>query len=289
MKRQVFGAIRPQSPKKAKLVALDFDGTMTDIEKEAEPFLGSFIRSLAREMRVRESELLDAWEPARDKVLAGPSRFGLMHGGKLVAPAYADPYVLASAVAGEVSEALGFVPDCGRAEFLDRLFHTSYPDSAIVFREGARDFLIALSRFDACFVTNSRADSVRRKLSVLGMEGMRIFGEAKKNVLDDSWAGVPESIAPEGFGRPVYLRRKNYWSILENLLMPRSLGPGELLVAGDIYDMDLALPGFMGAHISIVSRPSTARHFLVAVSSHPGGFVSPALDVLLEGIMERTK
>ena len=280
--------VRPST----KLIVLDFDGTVTDIEKEAEPFVEVYKQKFTRAFGIGSAELQLLWEQARQKVLSSPATHGMEFDGKIVAPAYADPYTLNTAIAIEILKTLVILPDPEeKRKALDAIFTQSYPYTATVFKDGADEFIARLmEKFDVCFVTNSQTEKVQNKLGSLRLAALPpVHGDAKKNVLDNSWLEVPESVDLKDFNRPVFLRRHHYWTILDKLLKARQLTREQLLVAGDIYDMDLSIPHFMDSSICLVSRSSTPAHYVTAVSAYEHGFVVSDLHDGLTRILELTK
>jgi phosphoglycolate phosphatase-like HAD superfamily hydrolase len=265
-----------------KCVVLDFDGTLTDVEKEAEKFAERYMTDLGKSTGIGEAELSLLWERMHRQILANGDH-GWEIDGKIVAPAHADPHIMTTVIAANILNALNlFMEPKERLKLMDSIFHRNYPQNRIVFREGAADFLrVLMEKSDACFVTSSKTASVQHKLNHLGLKNLPlVYGSAQKYVIDDSWSIVPESMAIEGLCRPVFLRRKKYWDILENIMSQRNLGKGDLLVAGDIYELDLSLPHFFGMHISLITKTATSIEEIAAVSNYEKGFVASDLQCL---------
>jgi beta-phosphoglucomutase-like phosphatase (HAD superfamily) len=267
---------------------LDFDGTLTDVEKEAERFGERYMADLGKSIGISEAELSVLWERMQRRILCNPDA-GWEVGGKIVAPAHADPHILATVTAVNVLNALNLLMEPEeRLKVMDSLFHRNYPQNRIAFREGAADFLRQLmEKYDACFVTSSKAESVRQKLAHLGLKCIPpVYGSAQKYVIDDSWGAVPESIVLEGLSRPVFLRRKKYWDILEGAMAGRNLRKDELLVAGDIYELDLSLPHFFGMRLGLITKSATSAQEITTVSNYERGFVVPDLQACLSKILD---
>ena len=79
-----------------RCVILDFDGTFTDIETEAQPFVPAFRREV--ESRIG-SNATRYWENAERTVDESPDAYGWESEGVIVAPATADPYIRATVIA----------------------------------------------------------------------------------------------------------------------------------------------------------------------------------------------
>ncbi len=75
------------------LVLLDFDGTFTDVEKEAGPFFEAYLADV-RELLGPGFE--SEWEQAAATMSADPANHGWLHEGRIVAPGNADPYLRAT-------------------------------------------------------------------------------------------------------------------------------------------------------------------------------------------------
>ncbi len=258
---------------------LDFDGTLTDSHKEADGFSARYLSGLAKAVGMSEGELSAVWESTHEMILSAPERFGWEPRGRIIAPAASDPFILAGVVAARSLDALGLLKDRSeRNRVLDSIFHSNYALNKTIFREGAADFLRKLMELSgACIVSGSPKADVERKLSALRLPaGPQVFGSAQKDELDDSWEAVPESV-DAGLGRPVFLRRRKYWDILESVLMARGLEPSEALVAGNIYELDLSLPRFMGMRIALLKTESTSAPEMEAASEGGRGFVSGGL------------
>lgn len=247
---------------------LDFDGTLTDVEKESGPFTEKYRKGFAKMIRISENGLAPLWDLAEKKILSDPTGNGWKIDGKIVAPAHPDPYIFATVSATEVLDMLDLYPDpAERLRKMDALFHSSYEGLETVFREGAGGFIARLmEELDVSIATSSATDSVLAKLGALKLRTLPpVFGNASKYVLDPSWTEMQESFRPEGYGRPVYLRRKRYWDILEGIKGNRP--NREMIVVGDIYELDLALPQFAGMNICLASRASTPASHIAAADS----------------------
>jgi FMN phosphatase YigB (HAD superfamily) len=271
-------------------VILDFDGTFTDVEAEAIPFLAAYradFEALAPSAR-------DRWDEVRAEIEASPNDYGWMHAGHIVAPSHADPYIMATTTAQRVLDVAGLLPDPGeRALALEKLFRLSYARAANVFRPDARaaiDAIVARGR-PVYVVTNSHTDAVARKIEALGVahrERIHVFGNAKKFVLSDPesidprFASLPETMALEDLARPIYLRRGFYYTLLARIEAETGVAPERTLVVGDIFELDLALPSALGYSVHLVARDKTPEYERKAAASLPRGRVSADLTSVLD-------
>lgn len=219
---------------KRPTVVLDFDGTLTDVWKEAVPFSSIYKDKLSKLLNISSTDLEKKFSDAIKIIRRNPGNFGWERNGVIVASASVDPYILH----GSVAKLLIHVTD----EQLNQMFTESYQHTDTIFQPGAKKLLSFLRVTCACIiVTNSDPTIVEKKLmTLLGKNhGLKLRGFAKKYELDPAWTNVPETIQPKGFPRPVFLRRKAYGDIL------RSIGQVDMVI-GDIYEMDLALPDYWG-------------------------------------------
>lgn len=256
-----------------RTVILDFDGTCTDVDREAVGFLRAYKDDLARTLGRQDLE--DVWAETEHRVLAAPERHGMVIGGRLVAPPV-DPYLLATAVSTLIE------PSLGDAE-TERLFKENYRFTTTAFKPEARDVVEALVRADVHFfvVTNSEPGTVGRKLDALapeGRAGIRLHGDARKFLVTpptryaDSprFAAVPETLALPDWGRPVHPRRGHYYDALASIWAETDTTPSETLVVGDVFELDLVLPAALGCRVHLASGTRTLAYERTAVERYGG-------------------
>lgn len=80
-------------------VISDFDGTVTDVDKETEPYVAGFKQSISGHIGMSLEDLEHLWNDTLRSVLENPTQNGWKIDGRIVAPAYADPYLLCLAIA----------------------------------------------------------------------------------------------------------------------------------------------------------------------------------------------
>jgi len=238
-----------------KYAISDFDGTLTDTDAEAQPYVDEFPRAFSERFHIPHAALVGMIARHSAAVSEDPAS-GWINDGKVVAPAIADPYVFTTTVFGRLYESM-FGP-AGRAETLREFHERAYRLSRTVFRPGAGEFLRELlKRREVVIVTNSSTSAVEMKLDLLreahGLPAIPVIGNAKKYVIDDAWTDLPTSITPPGFPRPVLLRRKRYADALASLGWPAH----ETAVIGDVYELDLALPEQLGYQTVQLRTPGT--------------------------------
>jgi FMN phosphatase YigB (HAD superfamily) len=276
-------------------ILLDFDGTFTRVDDEAAPFLRGFKEELEGHIG---AELAGQFDAVAEMVLSQPDRYGWENDGRIVAPAHADPYILATTVGQVLLERAGISSRAARTDILQALYQSNYPKSDIVFRSDARQVVEAvLSTGRPVYViTNSKTEHVVAKIRELaprGGEHLVVRGDARKFVIAEPdrtpkdewaahWAAIPESIHVSGLERPVYLRRGHYFDAIRRVLEETGVSPERAIVCGDIWELDLSLPAALGMRTHLVARPGTPEHEKRAVRHAPGGSVSAELRGLLE-------
>lgn len=243
-----------------RTVILDFDGTCTDVDREAQGFLAGYKADLARLMGV--ADLDHAWQEAERRIRQDPSRHGWVIAGRMVAPPV-DLYLLATAVSSLLA------PDLSDAE-TERLFKENYRFTTTAFRPRAREVVEAFAAAGVHFfvVTNSDAARVGDKLDALaprGRERVQLRGDARKFVVaepsvhadDPRFASVPETLEVADWDRPVYARRGHYFDALASIWAETGSTPAETLVVGDVFELDLAMPALLGCRVHLAASPRT--------------------------------
>lgn len=275
-----------------RLVVLDFDGTFTDSTAEGVPF-ERYFRSLLSGLLYQD---IDAeWAEEKRQLFEHPHLHGWLYGTKVVAPAVADPYLMATCIANRMLSRREWPRHpAERGELVQKLFADSYPHSAVAFKPEAREVLDALLEGDVpvFVVTNSTTGHVKLKIDQLGLkrrEKLQVFGDAQKfsvvdpEPMDARFAALPETRQMPGVAeRPLYLRRGHYYKVLRGIWEATGTRPEETLVCGDIFELDLAMPAALGASVHLVTRPTTLPYERAALADlGPRGAVSDSLRDLL--------
>lgn len=272
-----------------RCVVLDFDGTFTNVEIEAAPFESAFVASvcdlLGRDIRAE-------WREERAVIEHTPEQFGWIFDGKTVAPASADPYLLATATVQALFDRGGLLRDpTNRTGVVQALYSIAYATTVTAFKPGAKQVFERLieSGVNVTVVTNSSTDAVSRKIDALGVAGrerITVRGEAKKfwvvdpKPSDDRFAAVPDVERVAGLERPIFLRRGKYYEALRTIWATTETTPSETLVCGDIYELDLALPAALGAKIALAPRDSTLAYERTATTAAGGTLLSDLTELL---------
>lgn len=279
-------------------VVLDFDGTLTDVSREALAFSAAFPEMMAE---LLGRDLGSIWADARETVRARSPELGWLIEGHAVGPADADPYVLASSAAHLVLDHFGvWTRDADRrGEMITAVFRRAYQRTVAAFRPEAKRVIEALlARVPSVHVvTNAAPEVAVRKLAELAPEGkerLRVRGDARKFAIgpasspDPRFARVPRERRLRGLDRPVLLTRGPYFDALASIWAESGARPETTLVCGDIYELDLALPAELGASVHLVRRERTFAYEQEAVDALGArGAVSDGVEALLERVEER--
>jgi FMN phosphatase YigB (HAD superfamily) len=273
-------------------VILDFDGTFTDVQKEAAPFERVYLQNL-NDLLGRD--VSDLWRSEQAFILARPADFGWEFAGQKVAPATADPYLLATATAIRVFDQLGVLKHQElRTEITQVLYREAYQHTVDVFRPDARRVLehIIESGRNVFVVTNSDTEIVRRKIRGLGAKGsdnLHVVGDARKYMIvdptpvDERFLQIPVERRVDGLPRSILLRRGRYYEALRKLWTDSGTTPERTLVCGDIYELDLALPDALGSSVHLVLRKNALDYERRAIeAAAPRGGMSDELAGVLD-------
>lgn len=275
------------------LCILDFDGTMTDAELEGAPFRAGYLEDIAVLTNLPLAEVHRMAAIFEAEVAADPDHHGWLYEGRIVAPASVDPYLRMMPVARRIFDAAGcFLAESERTRLLDGiLYKYNYSKTAVAFRPAAREILASLAGNDVHIVTNSHTDAVQKKIDFVDGTGWltgRVHGRARKYVLDDRFDAVPAEMTLPGLGRPVLLRRRAYFEVLDGLRQRAGVTWSEVLVVGDIFELDLALPLALGARVALVVNAFTPAYERAFVHGHPRGYIVEDLRTIPEIIRQVT-
>lgn len=260
------------------VLVLDFDGTMTDAEAEGRPFRDGYLEDLCALVGrpLRDPEVLAIAADVEAELARAPEAHPFLWLGRAVAPATVDPYLRMVPIANRILDRFDAIPDPQlRGRLLANvLYKYNYAKTLgnPVFRSCAGQVLQALRGQPVWIVTNSDTHAVAAKLAALDRDAPgvawlaeRVRGGARKFDIDDAWTAAPEALTVAGLDRPVLLRRRHYHAILRTLLDQEGAGFADLVVVGDIFELDLALPLALGARVGLVSSarmPGYERRFV---------------------------
>ena len=264
------------------VLCLDFDGTMTDAEAEGRPFRDGYLEDLCMLVGrpAGDPEITAIAEETEALIANEPHKHPFLWMGRAVAPATVDPYLRMVPIAHRVLDRFGVIPDAiDRGRLLGSvLYKYNYAKTLghPVFRAHAGEVLRSLGGSSTWIVTNSDTHAVAGKVAALDRDTpgvawltSRVRGFARKFDVDDAWAHAPDSLALPGLERAVLLRRRAYFDILKSVLDEAGKTFEDLVVVGDIFELDLAMPLALGARVGLVLGPRTPAYERDFVTSHP--------------------
>lgn len=258
----------------------DFDGSITDVQKEAVSYQLAFLEKLSSHLKQDLSETTSQFTKAQTKVIDYPHQYGWQVPYReltvFTAPATCDPYLCIQAAARQLLEENRFEE---KNSVLYELHLHAYQFAGTYFRPHAKEVLGELSsRYNLAVITNSKTDAVNQKLELLlgSTANISVIGNAKKYELFPDWTIVPETDTPLNFPVPVYLRRQRYYEAFMSLNRIAA-------VAGDIYTLDLSLPHYFGIPIYLIAdhQSTTPSWEIDYVSSIENGGLIRDLSQLL--------
>lgn len=266
----------------AVALVLDFDGTMTDAEAEGRPFRDGYLEDLALLVGrpTDDPTVRKIADDVEAELAAAPHTTPFVWMGRPVAPATVDPYLRMVPIAHRILDEFGAIPspeDRGRL-LGSVLYKYNYAKTLghPVFRPGAGPMLSSLAGTATWIVTNSDTHAVAGKVAALDREApgvawltSRVRGFARKFDVDEGWTGAPGEMVIPGLNRSVLLRRRSYFEILQQVIDEAGSTFEELVVVGDIFELDLALPLALGARVGLVTSSRTPTYERAFVSAHP--------------------
>lgn len=260
-----------------RLIILDCDGTLTDAEREGIPFTRELVHGLTRLTKLDPGTIEGIMTERQASVRAEPQKFCARDAkGRRLAPANADPYLRSNPITNAVlNYAQRFMDPADRIGIVDLMFWACYKHTDTVFRDGAKEVLDTIAGMNAWIVTNSDTVAVENKMRHIGATWFanRVIGSASKFTLVDDWDLVPENMEIPGLDEPVWLRRKRYFDILDRLRREAEVEWPDVIVAGDIAELDLFLALALGAEVVLVANEKTPDYERAFVASHERGHV----------------
>ena len=264
-----------------KHIISDFDGTLTDSEASLGGFFPLYHQMFAKKVGVDQEAYLRSLEIIQDE-LEEDTFSGWSINGYIVAPINSDPFALntASHMALLKSMREGRFPslrptnlpksDSKANELTNECHLKSYKEKMIIFRDGARPFVVNMNARYETFsvVTNSGTDDVKEALNQNSFSDVRVVGMAKKYIPTPDFNFVPMYTELHGFPRPVLLRRGLYHAVLFDIVD----NPSEAGIFGDNFELDLALPMHLGFTGVLLDTPAAQPHEIAYMMTHPNGF-----------------
>ncbi|MEO6774138.1 MAG: HAD family hydrolase [Kofleriaceae bacterium] len=267
-----------------RYVIFDFDGTCTQVDQVQAKFLDDYRRAIFADDK--------PWEAAKARIAkASPNAGWNLMNAPSTAPAGADPYILAGEAAALMARE--------RKQEAPNVFAKVYDHNVAPFRPELRDVIEALlkKRLEVAFISNSDKTKIAHRIQDLFHDKphraaqIQVFGGAQKFLVKELLVDSPvtatqraqfDQLAPGirigELARPVYLRRGAYFEALCATRFPLA----ETLVVGDIWELDLAMPAALGAHVHLIQRAEPFPSYPYELAQLAKGHTSPNLKALLK-------
>lgn len=278
------------------MLAMDFDGNVTDVEKEAGPYTEGWLKDLATLLGVPIDVVQERARITYEEIAKDPAKYGWRFAGENMAPSTVDPYLRVNAIGRKLlCEDSTLVSN----EVFDRLSQVFYAHHYQKTLDAPKPELAAfltncfVNEVPVRFVTNSGTDPVRKKIDRVLFDrpltkdwwNARVIGNARKydpNCNDENalWPFAIDRIRFDSFPRDTVLKRPHYLKIL-NDLQGDGWARKHDLVVGDIFELDLALPLWLGCHIGLMVNEHTPAWEIKFVSEHPRGRILHSIDEVL--------
>lgn len=263
-----------------RYLILDFDGTCTDVPNATERYLAEYHRLLSARFAVFTDE---EWKSALQWVAERSPGLGWTLKSTPSAPAAADPYIQAFEAASHLrrlKDISGDIPGDLHGLAYDAAPGALRPELPAVLAAAAD------TGWRIHFVTNSSTAKVAHRITDLlatdtGLrERIGVTGNAAKFLVCEpavdgkqgkdgkpGWtppapelrarfAALPATEPCEQLERPIYLRRGAYFDALAAIWGTDLDAPGNTLVCGDVYELDLAMPAALGCAVHLIERGS---------------------------------
>ncbi len=284
-----------------RLLILDFDGTLTNAEEEGKNYKIGYLEDVALLSNLSIEDAMKLAGQFETEILQNSSKFGWKFNGKIVAPASVDPYLRIMPISRMIFDHAGaFTNIEERNRILDLiLYKYNYKKTTTAFRQGAADFFAStanLKGLETCIVTNSHTEPVQEKVRTLAKNSdqnfdwlvERVYGSARKYLLEDSFDEMQEAIYIPNLDRPIYLRRKLYYDRLKGLQEKFNSDWKNTIVLGDIFELDLCVPLACGAKVGLMTNEFTPQYEIDYLNKHDRGAVFSNLAEALQWVKDQS-
>ncbi|MBN1583547.1 MAG: hypothetical protein JXA89_22755 [Anaerolineae bacterium] len=282
-------------------VIIDFDGTLTAEETQAETLKEKSLQTLANEIvGVSGEQLALDYTAMRRELLQKPWQHWWEVNGLVASYCDEGAFILNTttlqtmlhlnpAYTQAVNEAFPNAEYDPVMDCINTLFHRHTAEMPPAFRPAAADVLNALLAHPTCrpvILTNSLGDKVQRQLGALSLDGeIDILGDTRQYAMDPDWDHYfthPKwgsiQIWPLSKKRKIDLRRPAYY----NALRQAQTTDSQVVVVADTLSLPGALPLTMGIPFVLIRTSYTPDWCLRVVAKHPLGVILDDLAMLPE-------
>jgi len=294
-------------------VLLDFDGNLTNEEKQAAELKGIALSMLADILAHPISDIEAHYQQIKDQILQDPHLYPWEVNGLPACYAYEGAYLLNTGILQHLLRSNPHFQKIVEAKFsspdidpvtacVNHLFHEGSLSVNPHFLPEARDFLIDLitnTSLEPIIFTNSETRKIAANLRHLEIGAVStthafpheigVLGDTRQYYLDRNWPVTfdhpthgPIQILPIGDDRfQIELRRPIYYAALSRLL---DQGYHDIVVVADGFTLAGALPLMMGLSFILHKTSFTPTWAESYVANHPRGRVASGLAQVRQAI-----
>lgn len=304
-------------PKEIKAI-LDFDGTLTDENKQADELAVVSKAMLAQEiLHVDPAEIDYLYDQTKENILKSPHLHLWQVNDLPACYAYEGAYLLNTVILQQILQNnphfLNAISHSFPADKLDsitkcvnHLFHEGSLHVSPHFLDGSKQLLLDLldhGQIEPVILTNSETRKISKNLAQIdiGEKGtnhsfsyeIEILGDTKQYYLDPNWnhhfphpLHGPIQVLPINDLFSVDLRRPIYHQALTKEI---AKGYTDIAVAADGFSLAGSLPLTMDLHFFLLTTDYTPDWAKDYVSQHPKGKVANDLSELKQAILSLEK
>ena len=291
-------------------VIIDYDGTLTQEEKQVGQLAELAIDTLSKEILKLPKEIIRRdYHDMEKRILAAPHKYTWQVNGVDTCYSHEGAFVLNTVTLQEMLDRNNFYKICIKTIFktleydpitecTNYLFHKNSALIKPIFREGIRETLVELikhTQIQPIVMTNSKTDKVKKHLETIGITQIGtkgdkfeyeidILGDTRQYHMDPEWDHFfdhPElgkiQILPIGKKFKVDLRRPVYYQAL----LKQAKDFSEVVTVGDIFSLVGSVPLMMGLDFILLKAPYVPEWSEEFVRKHSKGKVITNISQLI--------
>ena len=303
---------KTSNEKKIKVI-IDYDGTLTQEEKQVNQLADLAFDTLSKEiLKISREKIREDYYNTQQKILDEPHKYTWKVNG--ISACYSDEgaFVLNTVTLQEMLNNNESYKNCIEEVFngfeyesiiecTNYLFHKNSALIKPIFRDGVRETLIEMinhAQIQPIVMTNSKTDKVKQNLETIGItqKGTKnhefeyeidILGDTRQYHMDPKWNHYFNHLE---FGKiqilkidekiKVDLRRPIYYKAILDMAKDGS----KLVACGDIFSLVGSVPLLMGMDFILLKAPYVPKWSEIFVRKHPNGKVINNISQLIEEI-----
>jgi len=299
---------KTSNEKKIKVI-IDFDGTLTQEEKQVNQLAELAFDTLSKEiLKIPREKVSKDYQNTKQKILAKPYKYTWKVNGISACYSNEGAFVLNTVTIQEMLSKNKFYKKCV-GNFFDKLdydpitectnylFHKNSALLKPIFRDRVKKTLIKMiqhPRIQPIVMTNSKTDKVRKNLETIGITQkctkvckfkyeIDILGDTRQYHMDSEW---DHYFNHSEFGKiqilqidknyKVDLRRPFYYKAI----LDQAKDGSKVIAFGDIFSLVGSIPLMMGTDFILLKAPYVPAWSEKFVKKHPKGRVIKNIDQL---------